>query len=269
MKQWLLLGLLMMVALPTTPVWAQASDEATLAAVEAFSAGQAAAQKQDWDAAIPALEKALSLNPELLLSHFYLGAAYLAKQNVVKGIEHFQAFVQKAESDPGQAANVARAQRALGLLYAQDKKWAEAIPMLQKAAQAKDDDIEVRVKLTQGLLETKDEAGAEAQLVKLMELNPKGAPFFYQAGRMAYQRKDDAAAKQRLDAFVALMPAGPQAGQAYFLLGQIARRANDNEAAKGYFEKYLGTNPAASQQVEGVKLFLESLKAGAAATPAS
>jgi tetratricopeptide (TPR) repeat protein len=263
-----LLLLLAIIVIPTALLRAQASDEATLAAVQSFSAGQAAAQKQDWDAAIPELEKALSLNPDLFLSHFYLGVAYLSKQNVAKGTEHFQAFVQKAGSDPAHAANVTRAQRALGLLYAKDKKWVEAIPMLQKAVQAKDDDIEVRVQLAQALLQTKDEAGADAQLVKLMELNPKGAPFFFQAGRMAYQRKDDAAAKQRLDAFVALTPEGPQAGQAFFLLGQIARRASDSTAAKGYFEKYLATNPAASPQVEGVKQYLESLKAGAAATPA-
>jgi tetratricopeptide (TPR) repeat protein len=267
MKKCLLFGLLIAV-LPISPAWPQASDEATLAAVQAFSAGQEAAQKQDWDTAIPALEKALSLNPELFLAHYYLGAAYISKKDIAKGTEHFQAFVQKAESDPGQAAFVARAQRVLGLQFALDKKWAEAIPYLKKVVEAKGDDVEARARLAQALLATKDEAAAEEQLVKLMELNPKGAVFFFQAGVLAYQRKDDAAAKQRLDAFVALTPTGPQAAQAYFMLGQIARRANDNEAAKGYFEKYLATNPAPSQQVDGVKLFLDSLKAGTAAPPA-
>ena len=259
-------GLLSLVlALCGTLAWAQGvSDQATAAAVEAFTTGQEAVQKQDWDTAIPALEKALSFNPELFLSHFYLGAAYVAKQNAAKGIEHFQVFVERAQADPGQAANVALAQRALGLLYAKDKKWAEAVPMLHKAVQAKDEDVEARAQLAQALLQTKDDAGAEVQLVKLMQLSPKTAAFFFQAGRLAYARKDDVAAKQRLDAFVALMADGAQAGQAYFMLGQIARRANDNEAAKGYFTKYLATNPPASPQVDGVKQFL----AGTPAPPA-
>ncbi len=263
-----LLLLLAIIVIPTALLRAQASDEATLAAVQSFTAGQAAAQKGDWDTAIPALEKALSLDSQLFMSNFYLGAAYAAKQNSAKAIENFQAFVTKAQADAAQKDNVARAERALGLLLAADKKWADAIPHLKKAVDAKSDDVEVRARLAEALLQTKDEAGAEEQLVKLMELNPKGAPAFFQAGRLAYQRKDDAAAKQRLDAFVALTPQGPQAGIAYFMLGQIARRANDNEAAKGYFEKYLGTNPPASPQVEGVKQFLESLKGGAAAPPA-
>jgi len=248
--------------------WAQGvSDEATAAAVAAFSTGQEAVQKRDWDTAIPALEKALSLNPELFLSHFYLGASYLAKQNTAQAIEHFQVFIQRAQSDAGQAANVTRAQRALGLLYAADKKWAEAIPFLKAAVAAKADDIEVRAQLAQAFIVTKDEAGAEEQLVKLMELNPKGAPFFFRAGVMAYQRKDDAAARQRLDAFVKLTPDGAQAGQAYFMLGQISRRANDSETAKAHFTKYLATNPPPGPQVEAVKQFLESPPATGSPSP--
>jgi tetratricopeptide (TPR) repeat protein len=267
MKKWLLSGL-MIVTLPTAPVWAQASDEATLAAVQSFTAGQEAAQKSDWDTAIPALEKALSLNPELYVAHYWLGLACVAKKDSAKAIEHLDVFISKMESEPSQAAMVGHARLNLVAVLLRDKKCAEALPHLRKQVEAKPDEVKPRSDLAQCLLATKDDAGAEAQLVKLMELNPKGAPFFYQAGKMAYQRKDDAAAKQRLDAFVALTPDGPQAGQAYFLLGQIARRANDNAAAKGYFEKYLGTNPAASPQVEGVKQFLESLKAAAPATPA-
>jgi tetratricopeptide (TPR) repeat protein len=266
MRKWLLT--LTLVVLPTASLWAQASDEATLAAVQAFGVGQEAAQKGDWATAIPALEKAVSLNPDLFISHFYLGVGYLTKQDMVKGVEHLQAFVQKAEADPSQASNVARAQRTLALIYAKDKKWAEAVPLLKKAAEAKTDDIEVRTLLAQALIATNDNAGAEEQLVKLMELSPKAAPIFFRAGIMAYQRKDDAAAKQRLDGFVALSPDSPQAGQAYLMLGQIARRANDNDAAKGYFEKYLAANPPASPQVEGVKQFLESLKAAPPQPPA-
>jgi tetratricopeptide (TPR) repeat protein len=248
-----------------TGAWAQGvSDEATAAAVISFSAGQEAVQKGDAATAIPALEKALALNPDLFVAHYWLGLAFVTKQDSVKAVEHLQIFIQKMEADTSQAALVAHARLNLVALLLKEKKCAEAAPHLQKLVDAKPDDVKLRSDLTQCLLITKDEAGAEAQLVKLMELSPKTAPFFYRAGVMAYQRKDDAAAKQRLDAFVALTPDGAQAGQAFFMLGQIARRANDTEAAKGYFTKYLATNPPAGPQVDGVKQFLASPTAPAA-----
>jgi tetratricopeptide (TPR) repeat protein len=237
------------------------SDQATAAAVEAFTTGQEAVQKGDVAAAIPALEKALSLNPELHMAHYWLGLALVAKQEPAKAGEHLAIFIQKMEADPSQAAAVAHARVNLVALLLKDKKFAEATPHLQKLVAAKPDDIKLRSDLYQCLLVSKDEAGAEAQLVKLMELSPKTAAFFFRASVMAYQRKDDAAAKQRLDAFVALTPDGADAGKAYFMLGQIARRANDTDAAKGYFTKYLGTNPPASPQVDGVKQFLAGTSA--------
>jgi len=259
-------GLLSLVlALCGTLAWAQGvSDQATAAAVEAFTTGQEAVQKGDFATAIPALEKALSLNPELHMAHYWLGLALVAKQEPVKAAEHLQTFIQKMEADPGQAAAVAHARVNLVALLLKDKKFADATPHLQKLIAGKPDDARLRLDLAQCLIAAKDEAGAEEQLVKVMELSPKAAMPFLLAGRMAYQRKDDVAAKQRLNAFVALMSDGAQAGQAYFMLGQIARRANDNEAAKGYFTKYLATNPPASPQVDGVKQFL----AGTPALPA-
>jgi tetratricopeptide (TPR) repeat protein len=261
------MGLLSIVlVLCGTGAWAQVvSDEATAAAVNAFSAGQEAVRKGDAATAIPALEKALALNPELYMARYWLGLAYVMKQDPVKATEQLQVFIQKMEADTTQATAVAHARQNLVVLLLKDKKCAEAVPHLQKLVDAKPDDVKQRSDLAQCLFVTKDETGAEAQLVKLMELSPKTAPFFYRAGVMAYQRKDDAAAKQRLDALVALTPEGQQAGQAFFMLGQIARRANDTEAAKGYFTKYLATNPPAGPQVEKIKEFL----AAPSAAPAS
>jgi tetratricopeptide (TPR) repeat protein len=237
-----------------TLAWAQGvSDEAVAAAANSFLTGQEAVQKGDLATGVPALEKALTLNPDMFVAHYWLGLAYLQKQDPVKAAEHLQSFVQKPEADPAQ---VAHARQNLVALLLKDKKFAEATPLLQKLVDAKPDDVKLRLDLAQCLLAAKDEAGAEAQLVKLMELSPKTAAFFFRAGVMAYQRKDDAAAKQRLDAFVKLTPDGAQAGQAYFMLGQIARRANDSAAAKDAFTKYLATNPPASPQVDGVKQFL-------------
>jgi tetratricopeptide (TPR) repeat protein len=236
--------------------WAQGvSDQAMAAAASSYLTGQEAVQKGDLATGIPALEKALSLNPEMFVAHYWLGLAYLQKQEPIKATEHLQAFVQKPEADPNLAAH---ARLNLVSLLLKDKNFVEAAPYLQKLVEAKPDSADLRMQLADTLFKAKDEAGGEAQLVKVTELDPRRPAPFFHLGKMAYSRKDDAAAKQRLDAFVALTPEGPQAGQAYFWLGQIARRANDTEAAKGYFTKYLATNPPASPQVDGVKQFLAS-----------
>ena len=252
---------------------AEVSDQATLAAVEAFSAGQTALQANDLPKAITELEKALSFNPELFIAHYYLGKALLAKQDTAKGLEQLQLFVDKVGA--GSSAEAIDAQRTVDGQKLQkidalmkEKNWVEVTPLLKQAVEAKGNDVGMRRRLAMALLATKDEAGAEEQLVKLMELDPKGAPVFLQAGTIAYMRKDDAAARQRLDAFVALTPEGPQAQKAYLMLGKSAERAGDRPAAKGYYEKYLGTNPT-GPAADAVRQNLANWDAiGAAGAPA-
>jgi tetratricopeptide (TPR) repeat protein len=263
MKNWMVI--VAMVALPATGAWALASEQDTLAAVEAFTTGKDAALKQNWDAAIPALEKAVTLNPDLFVANYYLGYAYLAKQDKVKGIAALQTFLAKAEADPGSADLVARATRQLGLVYANDKNFAEAVPVLEKAAKANEKDADVAFWLAVALTATKQDDAAEARWLKVSELDPKKTIALYHAGRIAYQKKDDANAKARLDAYVAQVTEGAQAGWAFFWLGQIAQRAGDNPAAKEYFKKYLATNPPAGPQVDAVRQFVQSVEAAPAA----
>ncbi len=265
MKHWLVM--LFIAGVSAGSAWAQTSDEATLAAVEAYTAGQAAAQKSDWDTAIPALEKALSLNADLFNAHYFLGFAYLAKKDPVKGADHLRAFLAKAEADPGSADKVTRVDRQLGLLLASDKKHAEAIPYLEKALKANPADVDALLQLAVSLTSTGKEEAAEPYWAKVAELDPKRSIAFYHAGRIAYQRKDDENAKKRLDAYVGAVADGPFANKAYFMLGNVAKRANDTEAAKGYFQKYLATNPPAGPQTDAVRQYLESTPAPAETKP--
>jgi tetratricopeptide (TPR) repeat protein len=266
MRKFLLLLAVATLVTSAANTWAlQESGEATLQAVQAFTAGQEALQKNDLNTAIPLLEKAVSLNPDLFLSHWYLGIAYSKKQNTAKALEHLEAFIQKAEADSAQAANVAQARRIVGLtLAANEKKYAEAIPYLQKAVEANPKDAEAQFWLGLSYVATKNDEAAEAPLVKAAELDPKRAVAFFHSGRIAYDRKDYAAAKQRLDAFVAAEAEGPLANRAFFMLGKIAQDSGDNATAKTYFEKFLATNPPAGPVLDAVKQFVENQ---AAATP--
>jgi tetratricopeptide (TPR) repeat protein len=240
------------------------SAEASVEAVQAYTQGYTAATQKDWATAVPLLEKAVSLNPEMFVSHFWLGVSYQAQNNVVKAGENYQAFIAKAGEDPGSANLVQHATRECGVMLAKQKKLAEAIPLLEKAVEAKGDDAEARYLLGLAMLSSENKDGAEQHFVKLMEQKPDFALPFWYAGRIAYDRKDDEAAKSRLEGFVALNPDKAQAAAAHLMLGNLALRTNDSEAALKHFEQYLEVNPTGAQS-DAVRKNVESLKAGAAA----
>ena len=267
MRKWVLvLG----VALAATGAAAleQASDEATLKAVEAYTAGQAAVQKGDMDKAIPALEKAVSLNPDLFVSHYYLGFAYNAKGNQAKAKEHFKAFLDRAASQGGDPKMVAAAKQAIegdlrvkGIALAKEKKFAEAIPVLKKAVAANDKDYEAHYYLGLSLVRTKDDASAQRHFVKVIQLAPKLPLPYYYAGRNAYAKQDNANAKKWLEGFLRLKADAAQAPQCHYMLGSMAARDGDAATAKTHFEKYLASNPTGAE-VDEVKKFLSDLAAG-------
>jgi tetratricopeptide (TPR) repeat protein len=266
MKLWTTLAIILFSAVTAL---ATVSDEDTLKAVESFMAGQTALQQKDFDTAIPALEKALSFNPELYMAQLYLGQAYLAKKDTAKGLEHLKIFVDKVGNDPAMAAQVGQARGQILQLLLQEKNWPEAIPMLEERVKAQPDNVQLRKILTQGYMKTDQMPKVEEQLVKIAEISPADSNFLFKAAQMAYARKDDATAKPRLEAFVAKNPNAEEAGQAYLWLGQIAERAEDWDAAKGYYEQYMATNPtgaaadAVKQNLENWDAIVESKKKAA------
>jgi len=266
MRLWTTLAIILLSAASAV---AMVSDEDTLKAVESFMAGQTALQQKDFDTAIPALEKALSFNPELYMAQLYLGQAYLAKKDTAKGLEHLKIFVEKVGNDPAMAAQVGQARGQILQLLLQQKNWPEAIPMLEERVKAQPDNVQLRKILTQGYMKTDQMPKVEEQLVKIAEISPADSNFLFKAAQMAYARKDDATAKTRLEAFVAKNPDAEEAGQAYLWLGQIAERAEDWDAAKGNYEKYMATNPtgaaadAVKQNLENWDAIIESKKKAA------
>ena len=61
---------------------------------------------KNFDAAIPAFEKALVANPDLFASNYFLGWAYKAKQNWEKCGANFETFLRKVGSDPKAAEQI-------------------------------------------------------------------------------------------------------------------------------------------------------------------
>ena len=265
MRKWVLV---LIVALSASGAAAleQASDEATLKAVEAYTAGQAAVQKGEMDKAIPALEKAIKLNPDLFVGHYYLGFAYNAKGNQAKAKEHFKAFLDRASSQGGDPKMVANAkavvegsQRAEGIALAKKKKFAEAVPVLKKSVAANAKDFEAHYYLGLSLVRTKNDASAQKHFVKVIQLAPKLPLPYYYAGRIAYGKQDNANAKKWLEGFLRLKADAAQAPQCHYMLGSMAARDGDAATAKIHFEKYMASNPTGAQ-VDEVKKFLAQLE---------
>ncbi|MBN2369166.1 MAG: tetratricopeptide repeat protein [Vicinamibacteria bacterium] len=265
MLKWMLSLIL---SLAAAEAFAFQSAEASVESAQAYTQGYAAVTQKDWAAAIPLLEKAVSLNPEMFVSHFWIGVSYQAQNNAEKAIEHYKTFVAKAGADPGSTSLVQQATRECGVILAKQKKLAEATPLLEKAVAAKADDVEARYLLGLALLSSENKDGAEAHFAKLMELKPDFALPFWYAGRIAYDRKDDEAARSRLEGFLALNPEKTQAAAAHLMLGNLALRMDSSERALTHFEKYLEVNPAGAQ-ADAVRKNVESLKAGASAAPKS
>ena len=212
-----------------------------------FQAGVAAAEKQDWDAAIKAFEAALSMNSDLYGSHFYLGYAYEQKQNFAKAGEHFAAFVERAGDNPEGAEQIAYATRNGGLALARVNDPA-AIPLLEKAAAAKPNDNEVIYALAVTLMRNNQTERAEPYFLKVTQLDPSRPLPHYFAGRSAFNAERWADAKRLLNKYLELGADDALGADAHFMLGSMAVR--DAES---------GTDPAAQQELarEHLNRFLE------------
>jgi tetratricopeptide (TPR) repeat protein len=219
-----------------------------------FQAGVAAAQKQDWDAAIRAFEAALSMNPDLYGSHFYLGYAYEQKQNFAKTGEHFAAFVQRAGDNPEGAEQIAYATRGGGLALARVNDPA-AIPLLEKAAAAKPNDKEVLYALAVTLMRNNQAAKADPYFLKVTQLDPSLPLPHYFAGRSAFNTERWEDAKRFLNQYLNLGADDNLGSDAHFMLGSMALRESEGGGdataqqalAKDHLNKFLELKPDSPQ----------------------
>jgi tetratricopeptide (TPR) repeat protein len=250
--------LVALVSLLASGAAALQDDEATLAAAQAYAAGLEAQKKGDIDGMITNFEKAISLNSEMYLCHYYLGAAYQAKNDHANTIKHFKKYLERsgvaASSDQGKVANY-----AVGMALYKSKKTAEAVPYLRKVADAYPKDHNLHYYLAMGLRAT-DEAAAEKHFAKVIELAPKAALPYYFAGTIAFKRGDHALAAKRLESFVGLKSDGAQAAGAYFILGQLAAQEQRLDQAIGYLDKCIAADPGGSN-ADKAKSLLEQVKA--------
>lgn len=224
---------------------------------EEYKAGEEAIKKGDMDAAITSFEAAVSANPELFASHYYLGWAYQSKRNFEKTAEHFVKFLDKVKDDPKAAEWISNATRQGGVALARTNNFEQAAPLLEKAASAKPNDAEVHFYLGSGYMAAANETKAREHLSKVIQLQPNLDRPYYYVGRIAFNNEEWNVAKERLEKYIELKPDGEFAGETHFMLGSMAIREAEGGAnraaqasAKSHLNKFLQLKPTAAQAPE-------------------
>src|SRR3990172_3602844 len=192
--------------------------------VKDFLAGQEAIKTNNFDAAIPAFEKALAANPDLFASNYFLGWSYKAKQNFDKYGANFETFLRKVGSDPRAGEQIGHSNREGGLCYARAESTAKAIPLLQKSASAKPADKEVQFLLGVALMRENRENEAEQAFTKVIQLDPALQRAYYYAGRINLNPQQWDQATQPLQKYLALGPDDAFAPDAHFMVGSTTIR---------------------------------------------
>src|ERR1039458_339459 len=153
---------------------------------DAYTAGTAAMESKDYDAAIASLTKASELDPKQLAVWQHLAEAYIsaaAKKTgaefdagIAKGIENYGKALELSPSDAGTHSNLAI---ALG----KAKKFPEATAETEKAAQLDPTKAgQFYYNLGASLVNAGQSEPASAAFKKAIEIDPKHADSYYQTG---------------------------------------------------------------------------------------
>ncbi len=233
-----------------------------------FVRGQQAVKKWNADEAIRNFERALDINPDLILSHYYLGYAYQKKMDWDKAGENFEQFLRNVNDDDPKAHQlVFHATRQGGLALAQTDNFRRAIPYLQATVTAKPKDKEAHFYLGVALSKDQNLAKAETHLKKVIELDDDYAEAYYHLGRISYGKDDADPTRRYIEKFLEMAPKSPHAAESHFMLGSLALKdaevsLDSSEAraeAKAQFEKYLELEPE-GERAEEVKKQLVALE---------
>lgn len=248
MNKWLGLAVALLVA---TSVFAQQQQPGA----EDFLACQEAVKANDFDGVIASCESALSANPDLFASNYYLGYAYKAKKNWDECAQNFETFIEKVGNNPDAAQMINNSTREAGVCYARAGSPQQAIPFLSDAASAKPNDTEVQFFLGISSMRANRESQAEQAFAKVIQLDPSLQRPYYYAGRINFNRQEWATANERLEKYLELDPNGSFAADAHFMLGSMAVRnaeasgdaAAANEKAISHLTQFLEAKPNAPQ----------------------
>ena len=205
---------------------------------------QAALDKNDYNAAIPLLQKFLAEKPDVAWAHFQLGYAYTA----LKQTEPARAEYEKAVAlDP----KMTEAQLNLGILLL-EKDPGAAVEPLRKAVELLPSQSRPRYLLGLAEERTGDWQGAAESFEGAARLDPKDEDALTELGRIYLKHNRAADAEKKFRAALGIDPKSPEALQGLALSLDEQKKP---EAANAYRD-YLAVRPQDSGARERLVHFL-------------
>ncbi len=123
------------------------------------------AERQEYDAAIEALKKAIFLDPRLQSAYYNLGLIYYQAGKPAQAVGYYG---EALKLDPGDV----QAQRGLGLAYAAQNKWQRAAAVFAELVRTTPDDPAAALQLGQAYLRLNQANKAIPPLEKATRLSP-------------------------------------------------------------------------------------------------
>ena len=192
---------------------------------------QAALDKNDYEAAIPPLQKFLAEKPDVAYAHFQLAYAYTALKRPEEARPEYEKCVAL---DP----KMAEAQLNLGILFL-DKDPAAAVPPLQKAVELLPSQSRPRYLLGLAQERSGDLKGAADSFAGASHLDPKDADSLMQLGLVYLNTRRPAEAEGKFRAALGLDPKSVEALRGLAL----SLDAQKKPEAAGAYRDYLAVQP--------------------------
>ena len=149
-------------------MWAIAAALFFFQASDFSSVGMKALEEGKYEAAVQAFTKAIEADAKDYFAHFNLAMAYGFLHKDAEGIAEYR---KTLELKPG----LYEAELNAGILLMRQKNPAQALPLLQNAAEQKPQEFRPRYYLAEAQLQTGAPAKAEESFRLALELDPKSA----------------------------------------------------------------------------------------------
>lgn len=180
-----------------------------------------------FDMALQYAEKAISLNPNDLESHFTKGKVYLGMGQGQKAVTEFR-VITTANPD------FIEGHLRLAEAYVLNKNYDLAVAMLQSVLKQHPESKEILRGLALTYLFMKDDKAAEVQLRKIIEHHPNDVHARLELGDMLFARKELGAAEEQ---YKQMMTFAPENSAPYLRLSKIYLNTGRKQEAVALLEK--------------------------------
>ena len=229
-----------------------------------YGLGRVALARQDYSHAVTYLEDALAVAPSATRIHYSLATAYGALGNRANAETHLRkrgdgdltpndALLSELES----LLQNASAYEVRGSVAMGEKRWADAVAALRKAAELAPDNATTRLNLGTSLYMTEDAAGALQEFQTAVRLSPGLAKAHFAIGVLMQASGRDGEA---IEAFSKAVQAQPDADEMRLSLADALRRTGRDRESLTHYAQIVERDPSASQAVFGHAMALVRLR---------